>query len=194
MRAFIAIPLSSEERSSVHRLQESLQEIPPFTQFRWIPTSNVHMTLRFLGEVSDEEGAAAADALVRGCEGRLSFSLSLECLGVFPRPKNPGVLWVGCRQTPEELSILVGNLGKELVRDGFEEDDRPFRPHLTLARRRREARPLKGVREALSEAEKVFLSPPIVLCPHEVVLFRSELRPEGARYEALRKVPIQPEK
>ncbi len=190
MRAFVAIPPSNDAMHAVHELQEYLRKFPPFADFRWIPSSNVHMTLRFLGDISEEEAAAAASALDAVCARGRSFSFPLECLGVFPRPRNPGVLWAGSHHSPVELLKLAESLAGELESAGFPAEDRLFRPHLTLARRRRNARSLKGVNEALKEAEKKWLSPPILVPSTEAVLFRSDLRPGGAVYQAVRRVPF----
>ncbi len=190
MRAFIALPLLRDEMRAVDELQEGLRALPPFSDFRWIPVSNIHLTLRFLGEISEEEAAAAASALDAVCASKWLISFSLELLGVFPKARNPGVLWAGPENPPKGLLNLAISLEKGLETAGFPNKGGLFRPHLTLARRRRNARPLKGVNEALREAEEKWLSPSIPILPTEAVLFRSELRPEGAVYRAVHRAPL----
>ncbi len=190
MRAFIALPLLPGEMRAVDELQEGLRALPPFTGFRWIPAMSIHMTLRFLGEISEEEAAVAASALDEVCGLGSPGVFSLASLGVFPKARNPGVLWAGPDHPPEGLLNLVKSLAGGLKTRGFPDEECLFRPHLTLARRRRSAQPLKGVSDALKEAEKKWLSPPIPIRPTEAILFRSELRPGGAVYQAVHRAPF----
>ncbi len=190
MRAFIAIPLSSDEMRAVGELQERLRAFPPLAGFRWIPSTNIHMTLRFLGEISDEEAGAVAAALDAVCNSKWLISYFLKRLGVFPKARNPSVLWAGPDHPPKALLNLEKSLAEGLKAAGFPHEQGFFRPHLTLARRRRNARPLKSVNEALKEAEKRWLSPPVLVQSTEAVLFRSELRPEGAVYQAVHRAPL----
>ncbi len=190
MRAFIALPLLPGEMRAVDELQEGLRALPPFSDFRWIPSSSIHMTLRFLGEISEEEAAAAASALDAVCVSGNPGAFSLARLGVFPKARNPGVLWAGPDHPPEGLLNFAKSLEKALEIPGFPVKQGFFRPHLTLARRRRSARPLKGVSEALKEAEKKWLALSIPIQPIEAVLFRSELLPGGAVYHAVHRAPF----
>ena len=185
MRAFIGIPLREEGAAVVAALGENLDQFPHFSAFRRVPPANVHLTLRFLGEISDDQAAAAAGALASACAGARAFSFALERLGAFPRPGSPSVLWAGPAETPPALARLAGDLESALATSGFEPEDRPFRPHLTLARRRRRERVPKGLAAALREAEEARLRPPPFLEMREAVLFQSELRPGGAVYTAL---------
>jgi 2'-5' RNA ligase len=151
---------------------------------------SIHMTLRFLGEISDEEAAAAASALDAVCASGCAGFFSLATLGVFPKARNPGVLWAGPDHPPEGLLNLAKSLERGLKTVGFPNKQGFFRPHLTLARRRRSARPLEGVNEALKEAEKKWLAHPLPIQPTEAVLFRSELLPGGAVYQAVHRAPF----
>lgn len=191
MRAFIGIPLSEDGVRLVDDLQKFLRKIPPFSEFRWIPFRNVHLTLRFLGDISERQMASAASALDNACAGRSAFPFLLDRVDVFPRPRNPSVLWVGSQQPPEGLMTLAASLTHELALVGFHPEDRVFRPHFTLARRRRNAPPLKGVREALQEAEKKCFCSPAIWNAQKTVLFRSELKPSGAVYHAEHTVPFE---
>jgi 2'-5' RNA ligase len=190
MRAFIAIPLSEDGIRFVEDLQACLRQISSFSDFRWIPSRNVHLTLRFLGEISEKQVASAIHALDTACAGRPSFSFSLDQLGVFPRPRNPSVLWAGSHQPSEDLMTLAESLTRELDLAGFQSENRPFYPHLTLARRRRNARPLKGMREAIQEAQEKCLSSSATWRLLEGGLFRSELKSSGAVYHTEHRVPF----
>lgn len=188
MRAFVALPLSNNENRVVTDLQKRLRSIPLLGDFRWIPSANIHMTLQFLGEIPEEKVADAASAVDSVIASRRPAPFSLGCLGVYPRFKNPSVLWAGPRHPPKALLELAGSLVNELEVAGFALESRPFRPHLTLARRKRNARSLKGLNVLLKEAEERWLSPPIPIQPTETVLFRSELRSEGAVYQAVHRI------
>lgn len=185
VRAFIGIPLPAEGQEAVAGLQDYLRALPPFSEFRWVPPGNVHITLRFLGDISGDEAAAASTALASGSAGGRAFSFPLDRLGAFPRAENPSVLWAGPMEPPPALVSLAENLQSALVRAGFPAEERPFRPHLTLARRRRKKRPPRGLAAALREADEARPGPCPVLRMSEAALIQSDLRPGGVVYTPL---------
>ena len=188
MRAFLAIPFSANEHRMMESLQESLATMPALDDFRWMRPQNVHITLRFLGEVEDAQAEAIAEALRRAGEGVPAFSISVGRFGVFPHLKRPGVLWAGPSETPAPLAELAANLSHHLAEAGFPPAEGPFRPHLTIARRRSRDRPPAGLEGELEVAEQRWLTPPL-LCPaREAALFRSELNPSGAIHTVLARV------
>ena len=188
MRAFLAIPFSADEHGMLESLQESLATMPALDDFRWMRPRNVHITLRFLGDIEDAQAAAAAKALRRAGEGAPAFDVSLDRFGVFPQLKRPGVLWVGPSETPEPLMELEANLSRYLVEAGFPPGEGAFHPHLTIARRRSHDRPPAGLEGELEIAEQRWLTPPLVCRARVAVLFRSELNPSGAIHTVLEKV------
>ncbi len=190
MRVFAAIPFGEEEREILESLQGALSTMPALADFRWARAGGVHLTLRFLGDVEEARAEAAADALRLAGEGASAFEVPLERFGVFPHLKRPNALWVGPEETPAPLAEFEARLSRRLAEAGFPAEDRPFRPHMTLARRRSRDRPLPGLEGELEIAERRWLASPPVCRAREAVLFRSELGPEGAVHTTLAKAGL----
>ncbi len=188
MRAFVAIPFSADEHKKLELLQESLATLPALDDFRWMRPRNIHLTLRFLGDIEDTQAEAAAKALRTAGEGAPAFDISIDRFGVFPQLKRPGVLWAGPSETPEPLAKLEFHLSRYLAEAGFPLGQGIFRPHLTIARRRSRDRPPAGLEGELEIAEQRWLTPPLICRAHEAVLFRSELNPSGAIHTVLERV------
>ena len=190
MRAFLAIPFSADEHRLLESLQALLATMPALDDFRWMRPGNIHITLRFLGDIEDEQAAAAAEALRRAGEGAPAFDISLDRFGVFPHLKRPNVLWVGPSEAPGPLMEFGTNLSRYLAEAGFPAGEGPFRPHMTIARRRFRDRPPAGLEGELEVAEQRWLTPPLICRAREAVLFRSELNPSGAIHTTLEKVTL----
>ncbi len=188
MRAFLAIPFNADEHEKLESLQKSLATMPALDDFRWMRPQNIHITLRFLGDIEDARAGAAAEALRRAGEGASAFDIPIDRFGVFPHLKRPGVLWAGPSELPEPLAELEANLSRYLTEAGFPLGEGQFRPHLTIARRRSRDRPPAGLEGELEIAEQRWLTPPLVCRAREAVLFRSELNPSGAIHTVLEKV------
>lgn len=184
MRTFIALELSREIRDNLDGLIRTLSRLT--REVRWVRPEGIHLTLKFLGEVSADGAARAAHALRRVASGHAPLSFSVEGTGWFPEnSRRPRVIWVGVKAGPE-LGSLQSDVDRELGREGFPEESRPFKPHLTLGRVNNPS----GTAALLEEMEK---SPPSVLGrvrAEEVVLFESVLRRGGAVYTALERVPL----
>ena len=190
MRAFLAIRFSTDEHRLFESLQALLATMPALEDFRWVRPENIHITLRFLGDIEEEQAAAAAEALRRAGEGAPAFEVSLDRFGVFPHLKRPNVLWAGPSETPGPLMEFETNLSRYLAEAGFPAGEGPFRPHMTIARRRSRDRPLAGLEGELEVAEQRWLTPPLICRAREAVLFRSELNPSGAIHTTLGKVTL----
>lgn len=193
MRAFLAIPLPGGFLPVLESLQENLRRLAALNEFRWIPGENVHLTLRFLGEIGEEQAAGAGRALEEAAGGVAPFELRFERFGVFPHLKNPNVLWVGPNQCPEPLVAFAAKLADGLEGAGFSPEKRLFRPHLTMARRRVRRRPPSGLEGELEAAERRWLQPAPSFRAAEACLFCSELRPSGAIYTPLNRVSLDRE-
>lgn len=180
MRLFVGIPLPEEYQRGLAELRERLA---PRVRSRlgWTKEGNWHLTLKFLGEV-DEDRAADIGAALEGLR-LAAFTLQAGGTGYFPNARNPRVFWVGLAQGADECSAWAGQVETVMEGLGFAREDRPFRPHLTLARVK-EARKddWEGLRTEAAEVEW----PAVRIA--EVVLWRSRLGPNGPAHEALRQV------
>jgi RNA 2',3'-cyclic 3'-phosphodiesterase len=133
IRAFIALNLPDDLRANLARLHRSLRRALPGDGVRWTPPGQIHLTLKFLGDVPGAEVDDLIAAFTRGCRGWGPFALQARGLGVFPDARRPRVLWAGVAGGLDALRQLQEGIEAETGR-WREREARPFQPHLTLAR------------------------------------------------------------
>jgi 2'-5' RNA ligase len=180
MRIFIAIEIPSEIKSAIADWQRELGG-----RRGWTSPSNVHLTLKFLGEV-EAELRAGIEAAAHGAAAEvLPFKLSTAGVGLFPSRREPRILWIGVGGEIEQAVRLQADLDARLSRFGFEREQRPFQPHLTVAR-------LKDPREARRLAARALVSafPQLEFAVTEMVLMSSQLHPSGAIYTPLNRFKL----
>jgi RNA 2',3'-cyclic 3'-phosphodiesterase len=182
MRLFLALEIPTGIRKALRSLQDELRSRSE--GWRWTRPDAVHLTIRFLGEVS-EQAAESQRSVWRetAAEGR-ALRIAFKGVGVFPNERSPRILWVGALEEPATgwLPALAAAIERAAVSLRFEPEKRPFRPHLTLARASGHGRPLlKLPREPVELGRALF---------GEVVLFRSILSPGGATYVPLESFPL----
>jgi len=172
MRLFIAIELPNEIKQRLARMRI---DIPGC---RWVPSEQIHLTLAFLGEVDD----AKLDLLTRvlATINAPGFSLCFNNTGCFPDRRRPRVLWIGLKPEPL-LDTLASQVRKAVLACGIPQEDRPFSPHITLARLK-----VPAPREA-----EAFLNRPLeqgmpVVDVREFTLFQSILTSQGAVHNPLK--------
>jgi 2'-5' RNA ligase len=145
----------------------------------WVRPENLHITLRFLGDLDDAGVQRVCDLVVREVGEGLAPRARLGPIGAFPNLNRPRVVWVGFSEGEGAVSAVARAVNDALGRAGFGEPEKPFRPHLTLARVREGARGLEALQGAALP-----LSPPASLLDR-ICVMKSELHPAGARYTAL---------
>ncbi len=166
VRAFVALPLRPETLAAVEQRCRALRE--GLHDIRFARPEALHLTLRFLGDARLERLERMRPALERAAAECVATVGRLAGLGLFPPRGEPRVLWLGI-ELDESVLVLQRAVEEAAVEAGFAPERRPFRPHLTLGRFRAGAR-----RPELGEIEPV--SAPL----ERLVLYRSQLRPEGA--------------
>jgi 2'-5' RNA ligase len=186
MRAFIAIDLPKELHAALSREQSVLRRAAP--DARWTRPEGIHLTLKFLGEITDRQCARVREAL--GLLGPLEkFSVEVKGFGFFPDARRPRVFWAGV-EAPPALEKLAQEIEKAAARLGFTPENRPFKPHLTLARFK-EPRPQPALLAAIAErtggAPEAFSLGRFEAS--EFFLYESKLSPEGAEYLKLAQFP-----
>jgi RNA 2',3'-cyclic 3'-phosphodiesterase len=132
LRLFIAISLPGSIRENISRLNRELAE--RLEGIRWAKASNIHLTLKFLGEVEAARIPEIQARIDRAAEGRLPLAARLGGLGAFPPRGTPRVIWAGLEEGREPVAALAGELSLELSELGFPEEARLYSPHLTLGR------------------------------------------------------------
>ena len=184
VRAFIAIDLPQDIRRLLRRRIEVLKEALDDTAVRWVRPEAVHLTLRFLGETRLERVTDLKSRLENLARGEPVFSFKVGGLGCFPNMNTPRVVWLGVQEESGALLRLQRSVEDMCREIGFAAERRGFSPHLTLGRVRRGAEAETGIELArLVGAEEA--EPSGRAQVDEVVLFQSELRPEGAIYRRL---------
>lgn len=171
IRLFVGLALPDHHRQHLSVLGGGIEGA------RWVSPANLHLTLRFIGEVDEDVAEALAAALEQVAVQ--PFELRIKGLGVFGHP--PHALWAGVEDVPKgALATLAAQVESVLVRGGLEPEHRKFTPHITLARFRKvnEAR----IARFLEEGAGLSLEPFWV---SGFSLFQSHLRPEGAEYERI---------
>jgi len=180
IRAFIAINLSPDVLERIEQVALDLKKRMNSVPIRWVPTENIHLTLKFLGNVSTANLELLKDILENVASNHHECDISVGGIGVFPKPHNPRVIWVGM-EVPQELFNLQREVEIETARLGYSREHRPFSPHLTFGRVSRNAstEDVHIIAESLENYKVGFLGATRV---RTVYLFRSDLKPEGAEY------------
>jgi RNA 2',3'-cyclic 3'-phosphodiesterase len=185
IRAFLAIDPPGEILQAIGRIQGRLQRLIR-GDVRWVRPEAIHLTLKFFGDIPETAVEIIAAVVGKAAAGMAPFSFVIDGTGVFPDRRRPRVLWLGMEGDVERLLSFQRQLEGELGTLGFPAEERPFRPHLTLARIK-SSRGLAGLEKAMEKGEGYaageFTAPGIGL-------IRSELTPRGAVYTTLNWFPF----
>ncbi len=183
IRSFLAIELSQALKQALEEVRYRL-DLPQF-DVRWVQPKNMHLTLRFLGEIPEQDLQRASQAASVAAEKGSPFQIALCGLGAFPSLSSPRVVWMGIEQD-KPLVLLERALSQELESAHFPLPDKPFRPHLTLGR----VKSKRGKRELerlLKRNQNVSAGQMDV---EHFSLIKSELRPSGPIYTNLNRFTL----
>ena len=183
IRAFIAIEMSPEIQGKLKDVTTLLKDRLIGLPVRWVQVKNIHLTLKFLGEVSISNIQVLQDNLGVEASSHHPFEISVGGLGAFPSFHRPRVIWVGVT-APQELNALQRRIEIEADRLGYARDEQRFSPHLTLGRLARiaSASDVHLIGEILEGIQVESLGKMLVKC---VNLYKSDLQPTGAVYTCL---------
>ena len=188
LRLFIAADISPDQRGACAELIENLKKGVQFTKAypKWVEPDNMHLTLKFLGNVDAERVSEIARVLDPIAVKNHRFSMGFRGLGAFPTERQPRIVWIGVQAGRRNVMSLAGEIEQALTPLGFPPEDRPFHPHLTLAR-------VKSMRDAHALMDIIRSHHDADLGETEVdhlALYQSTLMPEGPVYKALHTWPL----
>jgi len=182
-RVFVALNLPVHVVDRATQTQRELRSAAEQHQLRvaWVPPPNMHITLKFLGDVERHSLPLLGEKLTRALQGRPAIPISLSGLGAFPEATKPRVLWMGLGTGAEALAELAAHVDESLSELGFERETRAFHGHLTLGRVK------KGAVDLVSDkAEQHFGD----CLAREVTLYESRLQRKGAEYNVIVRIPL----
>jgi 2'-5' RNA ligase len=183
IRSFVAIELPEEAKKGLSRLRRELER-DEHRFVKWVEPGGIHLTLKFLGNIPSKRVAEITEAIGKATQGISPFHLEISGIGAFPSAKQVRVFWVGVGGEVDKLSRLQQNVDSALAALGFAKEERPFVPHLTLARIREGASPLE--RRSFGElVGSAIFEDKYSIEVKAVRLTRSQLTPAGAVYTCL---------
>ena len=184
IRSFIAIDLPDATRQGLDGVQEQLKQSR--ARVRWVRAKSIHLTLKFLGNIHPDQVDDIAAVTAQVVENEPPLTLRAAGLGAFPGQRNPRVIWVGVAGEVKRLTHIQTRLENDLEALGFASERRGFRAHLTLGRVK-DKRNRQALITAMAELEiPEFDSFDVT----EIILYKSDLRPTGAIYTKLHRMPL----
>jgi 2'-5' RNA ligase len=186
IRAFVAVRITDDVKKVVAEVEDDLKKAG--ADVKWVVPGNVHITLKFLGNIPADTVDGLARGLAEALRGSRSFEIVLAGTGTFPHGRrSPRVVWIGMEDGGDRLAEIAGAVEEACFRLGFEKEDRPFRPHLTIGRVRRDSGNLERLAERVAQVE----FKPLKLEVNQVNLVRSKLSPRGPAYTVLESFTLE---
>ncbi len=188
MRTFVAIEFSPKIRGKIGEIIEYFKTQTPDYALKWVEPQNLHMTIKFLGEVSEEHLRTIKDVLSDTLKGRSAFEIEVTGMGMYPSTQKPRVIWLGIKGS-EPLKDIHQSLDQALQKASIPPDKRGLSPHLTIARVRRNVETLivQDIGKTLSQFKIDSLGKCTI---DRIVLYKSTLTPSGPIYDPLLSIPL----
>jgi 2'-5' RNA ligase len=189
LRAFIAIELPSQLQDALEKQTARLRQSLGDDLVRWISTQNMHLTLKFMGNIAASHVEFIKQLITQTADSHSQFDLQISGIGSFPNSKRARILWAGIH-APAVLASLQKSLEAGTARLGYENEERPFSPHLTLGRVRQNIDPagLQKIRTILDTIQLGHIGSARVDSIH---LYKSELQTSGSVYTKLFSAPLK---
>jgi len=183
IRAFIAVDIPGEIKKDIDRLIAGFRD--DTSGIRWVKAANLHLTLRFLGDIPQESIANLAESTRDNLKGFGPFDTALSGMGGFPNLKKPRVIWIGTGEGTEKLEELADKVEKSCIESGFGKADKPFTSHLTVGR----IKFTKGLESVINKIEKIDYHTSVFKV-NEIAIIKSDLSPAGPKYSRLETVSL----
>ncbi len=182
MRTFIAIELPEEIKKRLKEIQAVLRKTG--CDAKWVEPDNIHLTLKFLGEISEEQLPAVKAAVGQVAQENNSYRISVSGIGAFPRTTSPRVIWAGVNAGGNETGKIAQQLEESLFTLGFPREERPFSCHITLGRTRSSSG-IHHLVKLMTDTSSPLLPESLEFQAAAITLFQSKLSPKGPTYEPL---------
>jgi 2'-5' RNA ligase len=184
IRSFLAIELPKPILRKIEEVQGDLRSTR--ADVRWVNPEKIHLTLKFFGNIEESRIEPIFKSIEEPIRNTLPFSLEVRGVGAFPHLRNPRVIWMGLVDGREVLVSFQKQIETQLEKIGFQPEDRPFHPHLTLGRMKssRGKEELVGGMERHKEEEFGDFQ------VERVILFKSDLKPSGPIYTLLKEIKL----
>jgi 2'-5' RNA ligase len=179
IRSFIALELNDDVKEDLSGLIQQLKTAG--ADVKWANPKNIHLTLKFLGHITPDSIEAVKKTVDSVAQNNKAFRLTLAGTGAFPKPSHPRVIWVGIGEGKLEIQKLYEFLETNLEKNGFQREERPFSPHLTVGR----VKSPKNREGLASQLERVSFAPTHAVQVDHLTLFQSTLTPQGPIYTPL---------
>ena len=184
IRAFISIEIPQEIKEKISLIQEQLKTIE--TPISWVRLDSIHLTLKFLGNILEEQIPNIKRCIDTAVSGISPFNVNIKGGGVFPNLNHPRVIWLGLEDKTDSLFKIQKGIDNCLEKIGFEPEERGFTPHLTLGR----VKSLKG-KNQLIRTIHIYKDIEVgEIYADKIKLMRSQLNPSGAIYTVLEEVGL----
>ncbi|MBL8100913.1 MAG: RNA 2',3'-cyclic phosphodiesterase [Anaerolineales bacterium] len=189
LRTFIAIELPEQIQNALEKQTARLRQPLGDDLVRWIPTQNMHLTLKFIGNVAASHMEFLKQLISQTADSHSQFNLQISGIGSFPNSKRARVLWAGIH-APAELTSLQKSIEAGTTRLGYEKEERPFSPHLTLGRVRQNI-DQAGLQKIRTTVDAIQLGNIGSARVDSIHLYNSELHSNGSIYTKLFSAPLK---
>ncbi len=188
LRTFIAVDIPSPLQKIIQQKTDALRTTLGTSLVRWVNADNIHLTLKFLGDISPAQVDGLTQMLRTQADLVNVFDLQIGGFGAFPNFKRPRVLFIGI-QAPTELEALYNGIESACTKLGYESESRGFSPHLTIGRVREglSATDLQKIHQTVEASKVDLLGTARVDSVH---LYKSDLKPTGSVYTKLFSAPL----
>lgn len=184
-RLFIGVELSTQTKLLLNNIALDLSN--NFRDLKLVQQDNLHLTLKFLGDTQESKLVAIISTLREVAKIFRKFSFTLDAPGCFPKANNATVFWIGVRHGFSELSELAKEIDIALGNIGFHEENKPFKPHITIARMKKPT----AIHNAFNEIDISEVHGRVVNVT-ALTIFKSTLSAKGAIYEVIEKISLNP--
>jgi len=189
LRTFIAVDIPSHIQQTIQQQTERLRKTLGTSLVRWVAVEKLHLTLKFLGDVSPANIEMLKQMLRAEADLVQNFEMDIQGLGSFPNLRRPRVLFIGI-QAPAGLESLYHGIETACARLGYASEERRFSPHLTIGRVRVDI-PASGQQKIRDALEETMIDSAGIARVDSVHLYKSELKPAGSVYTRLFSAPLQ---